>query len=148
MAHSIHTEIIIHSSPERIWSVLTDFSRYEEWNPFITKISGNPAIGDKLSVIMQPPGGSAMKFAPRVLVCEPGKLFRWIGSMGIRGIFDGEHSFEISDHGDGSCTLVQSERFGGILVPLFRRMLDGGTRAGFIEMNEALRMKVESMAGQ
>lgn len=138
MAHSIHTEIIIHSSPERIWDALMGFSRYGEWNPFITKISGNPEVGNRLEVIMQPPGGSSMKFTPKVLVHEPNRLLRWIGSMVFRGIFDGEHSFEIRDNGNGSCTFIQSEKFSGILVPLFRKMLDTKTREGFVGMNDQL----------
>ena len=142
MAHSIYTEITIHSTPGRIWSVLMDFPRYAEWNPFIKQISGNPDVGNKLEVIMQPPGGSVMKFTPTVLVCQQNKRFKWIGSMGFKGIFDGEHSFEIRDNGDGSCTFMQSERFSGILVPLFKKMLDGKTKEGFVGMNEGLNKQI------
>jgi len=38
---------------------------------------------------------------------------------------------------------TQSERFGGILLPLlWRRLRDGGTSGGFRAMNEALARRV------
>jgi len=41
MAHKeIKTSIEISASPETIWKILTNFEDYENWNPFITKISG------------------------------------------------------------------------------------------------------------
>lgn len=36
----IKTEIDISSTPENVWRILTDFSKYLEWNPFIDQISG------------------------------------------------------------------------------------------------------------
>lgn len=41
MAPSISTEIEIAAPPATIWAVLTDYERYPEWNPFLTKISGD-----------------------------------------------------------------------------------------------------------
>jgi hypothetical protein len=32
----IDTAIDIHASAARVWSILTDFSAYSAWNPFIT----------------------------------------------------------------------------------------------------------------
>ncbi len=45
----IKTEIDIHSSSEKVWRILTDFSKYPEWNPFIDRISGELKEGSKLS---------------------------------------------------------------------------------------------------
>lgn len=41
MAPSISTEIDIAAPPNAVWAVLTDFDRYNEWNPFIVKLSGD-----------------------------------------------------------------------------------------------------------
>ena len=40
--------------------------------------------------------------------------------------------------------MLHEERFTGLLVPLFRKSLDTGTRRGFETMNEALKLRVES----
>ena len=36
---NLRTEIIIQSTREKVWKILTDFDTYGEWNPFITEIS-------------------------------------------------------------------------------------------------------------
>ena len=59
------------------------------------------------------------------------------------GIFDGQHSFLIEEAGPGRVRFVQSERFGGILLPLmWKKLRDGGTAKGFRAMNEALARRV------
>jgi hypothetical protein len=144
MAKSISTHILIRAKPQTIWNILMDFASYSQWNPFITSISGQVAVGNHIRVILKQPGGSAMTMKPKVLVMENGKDFRWQGHLGIRGLFDGEHRFEIRDNGNDTCTFIQSEQFGGILVPLFAKMLDTKTSKGFMLMNEALKTRAEN----
>jgi uncharacterized protein YndB with AHSA1/START domain len=40
MSRSINSEIIINTSAEKVWNVLTDFDAFPSWNPFIKSISG------------------------------------------------------------------------------------------------------------
>ena len=91
---------------------------------------------------MQPPGGSAMTFKPTVTEVDPGVRFEWLGSLGIRGIFDGRHRFELSPTQEGT-RLIHSEEFTGVLVPFLKRFLDTKTRSGFVAMNESLKTRVE-----
>ncbi len=126
---------------ERVWEILTDFSSYAEWNPFITSASGTAAVGERLRLRMHPPGGRAITFRPSVTVVEPGAVLEWLGRPGVPGLFDGRHRFELLPSGAGT-RLVQRETFTGLLVRPLRRSLDTGTRAGFEAMNEALRRRV------
>jgi hypothetical protein len=57
-------------------------------------------------------------------------------------IFDGEHSFQIEQIGEGRVRFVQAERFTGALVPLVGRTLEP-TRRGFEAMSEALKRRAE-----
>ncbi len=106
----IRTEIIINASPERVWQVLTDFNRYAEWNPFITDIQGSPVKGSRLQNTMLN-GGKTYVFNPIVTQCEPHKYFAWLGSLFVKGIFDGNHFFEIVPTGDKQVKLIQGEDF-------------------------------------
>lgn len=143
MAKEISTSIIINASPQKVWRILTDFENYHTWNPFITSISGTPEVGGKITAHLQPPGAKGMTFKPKVLVFETEKEFRWLGHLGIPGLFDGAHRFQLIDNGNGTTTFIQSERFRGILIPLFRKMLDTNTKNGFTAMNEQLKIRAE-----
>ncbi len=143
MAKQIKTEILIHSTPEKIWQILTDFKKYPEWNPFITSIEGKAEVGTKIKARLQPPGAKGMTFTPKILAFEMNKEFRWLGHLLFPGLFDGEHGFELIDHGNGTTTFIQKENFKGILVPFFSSMLDLNTVNGFRLMNEKLKERAE-----
>lgn len=136
----ISTQIIINGTPEQVWSVLTDYDSYSEWNPFIDYIVGDVKQGNKIKVKL---GG--MKFKPTVLNFIPNSDLKWLGHLGFKGIFDGEHRFELIDNGDGTTTFIQSEKFNGLLVSLFSKKLDTETVDSFRLMNEALKKRVEEM---
>lgn len=144
--HQLHTEIEIEAPAERVWAVLTDFAAYPEWNPFVRSVAGVARKGERLQVEIRPDGGRAMRFSPVVLAAEAGRELRWLGRVLLPGIFDGEHVFVIEPLEGGRVRLRQSERFGGILVGLFRAQLDRDTLRGFEAMNRALKQRSEEPA--
>ena len=139
----LHTEIQIEADPAEVWAVLTDFDSYPDWNPFIVDVRGPAEPGERLRVNLSPPGGRRITMRPTVTDLEPGRVFEWWGHLGVRGIFDGRHRFELYASGSGT-RLVQRETFTGLLVPLLANSLDGPTAAGFALMNEALRERAEA----
>ena len=139
----LRTEIDIDASGGRVWRVLTDFSTYGEWNPFITSISGEVRPGARLKVRVHAPGGRGVTFRPTVLVADQNRELRWVGRLLSPGIFEGEHAFQITPLENGRVRLLQQETFRGLLVPLLRWVLDGQTRAGFEAMNWALKERAE-----
>ena len=139
----INTQIIINAPPDKVWAVLIDFENYRNWNLFIKNIKGAPKVGSQISVSIAPPEGKRMKFKPTVLAFEPNKEFSWIGKLLCKGVFDGEHKFELIDNGNGTTTFNHSETFKGILVSLFKKQLENSTRKGFELMNKNLKKWVE-----
>jgi hypothetical protein len=139
----LYTEIRINASAETVWSVLTDFEKYPDWNPFIRSLQGGPEKGKKIDVLLQAPQKKVMRFKPRVLQFEKEKEFRWIGKLILPRLFDGEHTFKVTANGDGTCTFLHYERFRGMLVPLLKHMLDKNTRQGFEQMNAAMKKRCE-----
>jgi hypothetical protein len=142
----LRTEIDIAASPEAVWGILTDFSAFPQWNPFIKEASGEQKVGGKLRIRIVSPGGKGMVFKPTVLACETNREFRWLGRLGIPGLFDGEHGFTLEPIGDGRTRFTQREVFTGVLVPLLARSLDGSTKKGFEAMNMALKERAEKRA--
>ena len=139
MAKEIKTEIIINATTEKVWAILTDFENYPNWNPFIKYIKGEVKVGNKIIARIEPPKAKGMIFKPRILIFDKNKEIRWIGHLLFPGLFDGEHKFELIDNGNGTTTFIQSEKFKGILVPLFKKKLENNTKKGFEEMNIKLK---------
>ena len=91
MSHEITTTISIAAPLERVWSVLLDFARYAEWNPFIRSIEGSPSEGSAITVTIPSPTGKAMTFRPVFLRNSADRELRWKGNFVRPGFFDGEH---------------------------------------------------------
>jgi len=134
----IKTEILINATPDKVWQVLTDFKSYAEWNPFIKSLTGTVQKGEAIHVAID-----GMKFKPKVLVFKTAQELRWLGHFFFKGIFDGEHHFILEDNKDGTTTFKHGEKFSGILFSLMKNKIIKDTTAGFIKMNEALKVKVE-----
>lgn len=140
----LRTEQEIDAEPERVWEVLTAFEEFGSWNPFIVSIEGEPVVGGRLKVRLQPPGGKGVTLRPVVTTNEPREEFGWLGRLGLPWLFDGAHRFELERLGDGRTRFVQSEHFRGALVPLLRRSLRTKTLEGFEAMNRALEERAEA----
>jgi hypothetical protein len=142
MRHALRTEIDIAAPPDVVWSCLTNFAHYPDWNPFIVSVAGVAAVGQRLTVRLEPPGGRAITMRPTVTEVVPGRTLEWLGRLGMPGIFDGRHRFELHETATGT-RLVHGEIFHGLLVRPLRRSLDVSTRAGFVAMNDALARRVQ-----
>ena len=145
MQHVLRTTIDIDTPASVVWDVLTDLDAYPDWNPFIVSASGTVATGERLVNRVEPPGGRGMTFKPTVTEVEDGRTFEWLGRLGMPGIFDGRHRFELSER-DGRTTLEHSEEFSGILVRFMRKSLDRHSLDGFEAMNAALKERAEARA--
>jgi hypothetical protein len=122
--------------------VLTDFSAYHEWNPFITEIIGEKRVGERLRVTLSPPESGESSFSPRVLVFDPPNELRWRGHLFVKGLFDGEHFFQCREAPNGGTRFIHGEDFGGVLLRFVKGKL-GHVARGFVYMNEALKRRVE-----
>jgi hypothetical protein len=140
--NQIRSEVTIDGSAEEVWAVLSDFAAYGAWNPGMEEVRGEPVVGSRLTVVFALNGGRRMKMRPTVLAAEPGRELRWIGRLVVRGIFDGEHRFEIHPEGEDRVRFLQSERFRGLLVPFLRRMIEQDTLRTFEAVNAALSTRV------
>ena len=140
MAKQIITTINIEANPETIWKILTNFEKYPEWNPFIKSVTGNVKVGNRIKIKVQD-----IVFKPKILTFTKNSEFKWLGHLGFKGLFDGEHKFHLSDNGDGTTHFEHSETFSGILVPIFWKKLNTETRREFELMNVKLKERAEEI---
>lgn len=142
----IYSEIQINASASVVWGILTDFEKFGEWNPFITEISGTLKEGSELRIFMEPPNSDGMEFKPTLKKVEAEKKIQWLGRVWIPKLFDGEHRWIINEIDDNTVLFIQKERFTGIFVPFFSKLLKN-TKSGFEMMNQNLKQRAEEMMG-
>jgi hypothetical protein len=130
----IQTDIWIERPPADVWQILTATEEYPSWNPFIRHLRGELDPGGRIEVVIAPPDSTPMTFRP-IVTAQREREIRWLGSIWIRGLFDGEHSFRLES--DGRRThLFQTERFSGILVGRLSNGILRETQRGFVAMNQ------------
>jgi hypothetical protein len=139
---TVTTEIA--APAEVVWAHLTDTAAFAEWNPFMPKLDGVLAEGERLEVHITPPGAKGMTFRPTVTAADAGRKLEWLGRFLVPGLFDGRHAFVLEPTATGT-RLTQEETFTGVLVPLMAATLKK-TEEGFRQMNEALKARAERVA--
>jgi hypothetical protein len=84
---------------------------------------------------------------PTILAVEPRRELRWLGRLGLPGLFDGEHGFRIEADATSRdrVRFVQEERFTGVFAPIIMRFIGGSARQGFEAMNYALKSRAEQV---
>lgn len=141
---SLKTEIVIDDKPQKVWQTLMDHEKYAEWNPFIKEISGDPSLGKKISVTIHPEGKEPMGFTPVVLRNDKEIEFRWVGHLFAKGLFDGEHYFQLEDMGSNKTKFIHGENFTGLMAGALMKMIGENTKKGFHAMNVALKERIEN----
>ena len=140
----VYTEITIHASKEKVWNALTDFQNYPNWNNFIRKLEGNPAMGEKVEAKMFPPVGLPMSFDGVICRNIPYKTLAWNGYMVARWLFEPTHIFEIEEKSENEVLFIHREEYKGAIIPFIKFMLPTLVGKGFKLMNQDLKKFVEN----
>jgi hypothetical protein len=128
-----------------VWSLLADFARFGEWNPFIRSATGTPTVGQQVRVRVQPSiKVPRLRLRATVVACEPNHQLRWRGHLLAPWVGDGDHTFTIEPAAHGRVRFIQREVFRGVLPRLVAGPLARETRRGFDAMNEALKRRAEA----
>lgn len=141
----ILTSIEINAPKERVWDVLTDFSKYDDWNPVIRNFAGALQEGAPVKFKIRL-GNKQLPINASLLGVEELRDLRWRGprsSIGGR-FFSGEHYFTIEELDAGRVRFVHGEKFKGWLMPLLWKRLEAQLTPRYAEVNEALKARAEA----
>jgi hypothetical protein len=141
---TIETSIVIDSTPEKVWGILTKCEEYELWNPFMTKVIGSATLDSKIEVNIKTISGKKRTYYPIITRCETNKELRWKGKSFLPGVFDGERIFILENSNDDKILFFHKEIFSGLGVRLVGNKLDESLRESFVTMNEALKVRAEN----
>jgi hypothetical protein len=139
----IRSELEIAAPAAEVWGILTDFPRYQEWNPFITEIKCEGSVGGPLELRLSLPEGRDHRLKARLLRLEADHELRYRAHLLFPGLFDGEHFLRVQALAAKRTRFVQGENFTGVLLRFSGRTLTQVAR-GFDYMNEALKRRAEA----
>ena len=140
---SIRTDTWINRPPHTVWKILTATSEYPNWNPEITRMTGQLREGNVVE-FTNGSGADAMTFHPTVLVVHADQELRWKGYIGVPGIFDGEHSFVLENRGKQT-HFIQSEKLTGLFAGRLTQEILRETASRMQAMNVALKVRTEAL---
>ena len=148
MAYEVSTSIEIAATPENVWAVLADLASYPQWHPVFRSVTGQLAVGSKLTIRTTVPAtGHSMTVKVKVLTVEPGTELRWASK--ILGIPISKRTFLLSPAGGGTL-LVQAATYRGLGAGSrgFRggRVADviASIQGTFEAINEAIKQQAEA----
>jgi hypothetical protein len=139
----IRSELEIAAPAAEVWGILTDFPRYQEWNPFITELKCDGIVGNSMQLLLSLPEGRDYRLKPKLLRIEENYELRFRAHLLFPGLFDGEHFLRLVSTTPERTRFVQGENFSGVLLRFSGRTLTQVAR-GFDYMNEALKRRAEA----
>ena len=144
MKHRIaQSETEIPATPAEVWRVLCDLDSYREWNPAIVSAEGVLSLGKTFHFRQ----ANGMRFHPRVVQLQPERLLQWQGSVLVRGLLDGLHTFTIDELPEGA-RLRQHESFSGLAAFTVSDTMLRAVEEDMRSADAALAARVLALRGQ
>lgn len=143
-ARRIEASADIDAPIEHVWSILTDFECYPQWNPFTVSIDtrfeiGRPVI---MEVALMPP--KTMRQVEFINVIEAPRRIAWGYVMGHRSILQANRYQCLEPLENGRCRYRTVDYFSGSLVPLMMATMGSKVKAGFEGVARGLKTRAEA----
>ncbi|OPX65778.1 MAG: Polyketide cyclase / dehydrase and lipid transport [Methanomassiliicoccales archaeon PtaB.Bin215] len=137
----IKGSVMINVPADKVWAVLSERALYQEWNPFITQLSGELKEGNLLDVTVVLPDRKDTKFKSKVVKVEPNKELLTKGAI-KKGLLTSEHSFLIEVIEENKCVFSQKVIFTGLMT-LFAGKVIKDSQVALNRMNEEMKKRCE-----
>ena len=136
---SVHSEITINASTEKVWGVITDMKQYPEWNPVMELLNGEVKEGNKVLYRFTQDETTSSEIGATVLKVIPNKLLNQKGGIPLVLTFDHQYLLERSGV---STKVIIHEKYTGIGVNFWNPK---AVEEAYQRLNEALKRRTESI---
>ena len=141
--HKYTIQVDLQSSQQEVWSALTDFQSYPQWNSVLVMQDNDQLeVGKKFRVTIINANGKNSKFKAKTLTKDAQKSFSARQVILGKWFFSATHHFIVEGKGD-STTFTQTWYFTGILFPPMKKVIYKQLDR-FNQMNADLKGLVES----
>jgi hypothetical protein len=131
------------AAAERVWTVLTDLSRYGEWNPQIPRATGTLEPGGTIEIRLVLPARPAMNLSATIEEAEPNSLLSWRGNVVAPWFFEGYRQFVIRPVAADRVSFTHLEDIHGLFAPVFSLLMGAPVQKSHHALNQALRARAE-----
>ncbi|WP_435319988.1 SRPBCC family protein [Haloarchaeobius sp. TZWSO28] len=141
--NEVEAAIDIDAPVDVVWTVLTDFEQYSEWNPYITDASGAATEGSRVEIRLTAQGGRTIRLEPRLDTVIENEVLEWSAQYLAPRLFHERHTIELEPFGEGQTNVVQHIEFTGLSTD--QMFSEASIRAGLEAMNRELKERTESL---
>lgn len=132
---------LIDAAPEQVWRVLTNTAAWPDWNSGVTKVDGQLALGEKLSITVEANPGRA--FPVKVVTLDEPGLIVFRGGMPL-GLFTGERTYTLKSEGSRTRFTMREQYAGPLAGVIFKSIPDLGP--SFQQFADGLKRQTEARA--
>lgn len=115
-----HAEIVIDAPKDAVWAILTDLTRWTEWNSTVLEIAGEAREGTK--VTLRAEAAPKRPFVLDVREVDTEGRMVWTSGMPL-GLFRGTRTYLLHSMTHGATHFTMTENFEGLLSPLITRAI-------------------------
>ena len=147
-SHLIESVTVEIDAPaELVWSVLVDYARYPEWNPFTVKVETTLEIGTKIDLYLPDPAKPGETFLNRewVRAVDAPSYLRYDTGEEIPGMHAVREQW-VTDLGGGRSSYRTTDLFSGEIATYVHEQQGAWVKAGFDSVCAALKARAESLA--
>lgn len=139
-APTIETATLVAAPVDALWTILTSFESYGNWNASISKVDGPARAG---ATIVVRSAGEADK-PVRIEALSP-YVMHWVGSSEDPADFRGDHFFELEAVSATETLFLHREYFTGRHAAAIAVRYGDAIRAGFELLNACLKAEAEKV---
>ena len=134
---SAHTEITINAYPEKVWSVISDGSKYNQWNSVINDLEGELVEGKKVNFTFNQNEGKSYPISAEIKEIQENRLLNQFG--GTVGVMTFDHRYIIEELNEAVKVTIH-EDYRGIMVPFWS---PSDVQLAYERLNEELKKRCE-----
>ena len=136
----------VEAPKELVWSVITDFEAYAEWNPFVLACESELRVGAPIAMTVQlgDRQREQVEFVSKVVA---GELFGY-RMKPVGPLLHSYRQHEVASGGDGLTLYRSTFELNGWLSPLVGAILNEPLHDGFKGMTDSLVSRAEQLVSK
>lgn len=137
----IKTATRLYAPVEQIWSTLTNFEAYSEWNTAVGNIKGDLRQHQPFKLQLNPAPVAPSRMQSRLDVIEENKKLVWNSThIGFQQLFGVQYYFILIPKKHGRVKFIHGAIFWGLLLPLSWPQIASENKNRLKETNENLKL--------